>query len=323
MASITKPPPYDPELWEVLKNIPQGTPLSLETLQAERVASNAEHAPENVLTDPAISHRETEFPGLDGVDLVVSILEATDSTSTNRPGIYYIHGGGFFFETRLTWIKPCFEWIKQCDAVLVTVEYRLAPEHPDPTPLLDCFAGLQWFHKNAFQLGVNPDQIMLAGFSAGGALAAGVALMCRDRIDGVKTCALCLIAPMLDDRATTVSTSQFLSEGAFTGETNSIAWRWYLQQRKDESTGCYAVPARQDTFSGLPDTRIDVGSAEIFRDECVAFAGKIWEADGGCELHVWRGAWHGFDVSVPDAKVTKAALATRLGWIKRVLGVEG
>ncbi|TVY90156.1 Carboxylesterase [Lachnellula willkommii] len=319
MASFTKPP-YDPQLWEVLKNIPQEPPLSLETLQAERDGLIAEHSPEKVLTDPAISHREVNIPGPGG-ELMVSILEAKDSTRTNRPGIYYIHGGCFIFGTRLTWIKPCFEWIKQCDAVLVTVEYRLAPEHPDPAPIEDCYAGLKWFSETASKLGVNPDQILLAGFSAGGALAAGIALMARDR-NGPKTCAMCLIAPMLDDQKTTISTSQFLTEGALPGETNAIAWSWLLQGRTGEDVSIYAAPARAKDLSGLPDTWVDVGSAEVFRDECVAFAGKIWEAGGGCELHVWRGAWHGFDVGVPDANVTKTALETRLGWIKRVLGVE-
>jgi acetyl esterase/lipase len=129
--------------------------------------------------------------------------------------------------TRFSWVKVCFDWIKQCDAVCVTVEYRLAPEHPDPAPIEDCYTGLKWFSEHASELGVNPAQIMLAGFSAGGGLAAGTALLARDR-NGPKVRAMCLIAPMLDDQMVTTSTFQFLTEGPLTGETNAIAWSWLL-----------------------------------------------------------------------------------------------
>lgn len=224
--------------------------------------------------------------------------------------------------TRLTLVNVTFDWIKACDAVVVSVEYRLAPEHPDPAPVEDCYAGLKWMSEHASELGVNPEQIILAGFSAGGGLAAGTALLARDR-KGPKVCAMCLIAPMLDDRSVTVSSQQFWKEyKILSGEDNALAWGWLLQGKTGDEVSVYAAPARAKDVKGLPQAWIDVGEVEVFRDECVAFAGKLWEAGEACELHVWKGAFHSFDFAVPGAAVSKMALEARLGWIKRILGMK-
>ncbi|KAJ5642095.1 hypothetical protein N7490_006095 [Penicillium lividum] len=173
--------------------------------------------------------------------------------------------------------------------VCVSIEYRIPPEHPDPTPIEDCYAGLKWTGMNARSLGINPKCLMVVGSSAGGGLAAGTALLARDR-DGPELCAQVLICPMLDDRNLTISIQHI-----------------------------YAAPARATDLSNLPATFIDVGTAEVFRDEAVAYASLLWKCGVQAELHVWSGGFHGFDLLAPDACLSVKARDTRTAWVRRLL----
>ena len=221
--------------------------------------------------------------------------------------------------SKLFLIEHTFEWIKQLDAVLISVEYRLAPEHPNPAPIEDCYAGLKWVFANAKSLGINTEKVIVAGHSAGGGLSAGLSLLARD-CGGPKIFAQCLIYPMLDDRMITASSKQFMNEGTWTGVNNVKAWEWYIPGHLSaKEVSIYAAPARATDLSGLPPTWIDVGGNEVFRDENAAYATKLAEDGNSCELHIWPGAWHGFDTFVPTAALTKSCLDTRLAWFKRIL----
>jgi acetyl esterase/lipase len=164
---------------------------------------------------------------------------------------------------------------------------------------------------------------MICGHSAGGGLAGGLALLVRDR-GGPKICAQCLIYPMIDDRMITASSQQYMHEGSYTGETNIKSWDWLLDgKRGTENASIYAAPARATDLSRLPPAWIDVGSAELFRDEDVAYATKLWEAGVQTELHLWEGGWHAFDILAPHTKLAKVCFETRLAWIRRVFtGIE-
>jgi acetyl esterase/lipase len=160
---------------------------------------------------------------------------------------------------------------------------------------------------------------MIAGTSGGGGVCAGTALLARDR-GGPPLCGQCLIYPMIDDRNTTVSAKQFMKEGIWTGENNAIAWDWILAGRRgSKDVSIYAAPARATDLSGLPPTSIDCGSAEVFRDENVAYASKLWEDGVQAELHVWPGAWHAFDMYAPKSRLAKVCQDTRMGWVRRIL----
>ncbi|UXN33423.1 MULTISPECIES: alpha/beta hydrolase fold domain-containing protein [Micrococcaceae] len=209
-------------------------------------------------------------------------------------------------------------WVIENDAVAVTVEYRLAPEFPDPYPVEDCYAGLVWSSDHAEELGIDPNRLIVAGASAGGGLAAGIALLAGDR-KGPALAGQVLIYPMLDDRDNTISTVQIDGEGIWDRSSNVMGWTALLGERKGtDDVSIYAAPARAMDLSGLPPTFIDCGSAEVFRDEDVAYATALWQACVQAELHVWPGGFHGFDMSAPDSVLGKKMISTRSQWIAQL-----
>ncbi|PQE22478.1 hypothetical protein CJF31_00001368 [Rutstroemia sp. NJR-2017a BVV2] len=315
--------PYTPELAAAANDLsllfsPSNTmtPESLPTIRAGAAAVNS---PSLVLTDPEITHTERTIPGPHG-DIQFAVLQSAKSTSTSRAAVYYIHGGGMVLPGRFSGISLFFPWIKELDLVFVSVEYRVAPEHPHPVPVDDCYAGLMWMVGAAGELGVDRERIMLAGSSAGGGLAAATALMVRDRKElGTELIAQCLMYPMLDDRMITCSSQQFMNEGLWNGVSNVNAWDMLLEgKRGEEGVSEYAAPARAKSLEGLPKTWIEVGGAELFRDEVVEYARRLWEVGNDAELHVWRGAWHAFDVFAPATEVAKSCLQKRSEWARQV-----
>ncbi|MGH8890200.1 MAG: alpha/beta hydrolase, partial [Acidothermaceae bacterium] len=203
--------------------------------------------------------------------------------------------------------------------VAVNVEYRLAPEHPGRAPVDDCYAGLEWTAKNAAELGIDPSRLIVMGGSAGGCLSAGVALMARD-LGGPALAGQLLLTPMLDDRNQTVSSFQYESVGTWTRNANLFSWGAVLGEevgRPDVSA--YVAPARATDLSNLPPAYIELGSAELFRDEGADYASRIWAAGGEAELHIWNGGFHGFDMFCATSALTADALAARSSWLRRLL----
>ncbi|KAL1894185.1 hypothetical protein Sste5346_005971 [Sporothrix stenoceras] len=319
--------PFDKELVGVLQALGTRAPLCRQSLGFLRRIVNGKSTAEAVLIDPEIAHEARTIDSPDGRQLDVAILRRKDFTAgplSTPPSaaVYFIHGGGMVAGTRFSDISALFGWIKACNIVMVSVEYRLAPEHPYPAALEDCYAGLQWLFASTSELHIDPRRIILAGASAGGGLAAGVALLSRDR-GGPRVMAQCLMYPMLDHTTSSASSKQYMTEGLWTGASNIAAWDMYLAGVKEgdheRETLVYAVPGRAADVSGLAQTFIDVGSAEPFRDEDINFAQKLSEQGVPVELHVWPGAWHGFDQLVPTAQVSQDCAQARLAWLKRVL----
>lgn len=178
-----------------------------------------------------------------------------------------------------------------------------------------------WTAEHADELGIDPDQIIVAGTSAGGGLAAGLALLARDR-RGPALAAQVLMCPMLDDRNDTPSSRQMAGRGVWDSTANTTGWTALLGDAcGGPDVSPYAAPARAVDLSGLPPAFVDVGSAETFRDEDVAYATRIWQAGGVAELHVWPGGFHGFDTLAPQAAISQEAKAARVRWLRRQLGL--
>ncbi len=313
-------PPFDAELAPALAEM--NATASLDDLIAARAMPQVP-AIEDLLVARNLVREDRTIPGLEGdPDITVSIFKKRTHVP-GGPGFYNIHGGGMVGGDRMTGVDLALEWVQFFNGVAVSVEYRLAPEHPDPAPIHDCYAGLVWTAALAGELGFDPGRLIVAGGSAGGGLAAGTALMARDN-GGPALAAQILATPMLDDRNETISSYQIDGIGVWDRGCNEVGWNALLgDRRKTDQVSMYAAPARATDLSGLPPTYVDCGSAEVFRDEDVAYASAIWAAGGIAELHIWAGGYHAFEAIVPQAAVSVAAHETRMQFVARILGVAG
>ncbi|MFC9585139.1 alpha/beta hydrolase [Streptomyces yangpuensis] len=236
------------------------------------------------------------------------------------PLLYYLHGGGMIVGNAPSVLPQLLrEWALPLGMAVISVEYRLAPRVRHPGPVEDCYAGFTWAAAHATDLGVDPERLVIGGKSAGGGLAAALALLTRDR-GGPTPIGQLLLCPMLDDRGATASSHQMAGVDVWDRTSNATAWRALLGDLYGTAdVPPYAAPARATDLSGLPPAYIDVGSAETFRDEDVAYANAIWQAGGQAELHVWPGAFHGFDTFAPDAAISRDAREARTRWLRRLL----
>ncbi len=313
----TSRPPYDPELELILANRPADLLLSHESLPTIRAGAGIPPI-ETIVAGRNIAIEHFEIPTADGASIGLSILRPTDAARTAPAAIFYIHGGGMVAGDRWGGGETLAGWVERYRVIIGTIEYRLAPEFPAPTPVEDCYAGLQWFASHATEIGFDPERLLVAGASAGGGLAAGTVLLARDR-RGPAILAQLLMCPMLDDRNSTISAQQFHHTGLWDWESNDFGWRALLgAQWGTDEVSQYSAPARALDLSGLPPAYIDVGSADMFRDEDTAYASRIWAAGGVADLHVSAGGYHGFEWA--DAAVSRNAVATREAWLSRYVG---
>ncbi|MFD5655827.1 alpha/beta hydrolase [Streptomyces sp. NPDC127039] len=321
------PVPYDPHLEPGLaacRQLIEAIPLRSDTIHANRAhfATIVPPVEEAVGANP-VDFEHVSVAGPAGAPEVELTVLRPRGGARDAPGIYGIHGGGMVLGNRFFGIAGLVEEVVKSGAVAVSVEYRLAPEHPAPAAAEDCYAGLVWFAENAARLGVDPGRILVTGASAGGGLSAALALMARDR-GGPALAGQLLDCPMLDDRNTTVSSRQYDGIGIWDRNNNDTAWNALLgADRGTDAVSPYAAPARAGDLSGLPPAYICVGAAEVFRDEAVDYATRIWATGGQAELHVWSGGYHGFTGFSPDAEVSRAAVAARRSWLRRVLYAGG
>lgn len=321
MTETMARPPFDPELEAALTAMGAAAPqtLTADMIESARAPSTGPLV-DDLLAEHGISRRDVTFPGYRGEEITLSVLAKQGHTGYG-PVIYFAHGGGMVTGGRFGGVERLVDWIERFDVTCVTVEYRLAPEFPDPYPVEDCYEGLLWTVEHLEELGIDPARVIVAGASAGGGLAAGIALLARDR--GAPSLAgQLLISPMLDDRDATMSTRQIDGVGVWDRTSNLTGWTALLGDRRGtDDVSMYAAPARATDVTGLPPAYIECGSAEVFRDEDVAFASALWAAGVQAELHVWAGGFHAFDLLAPHAAVSQAAKAARDDWLGRVLGV--
>ena len=237
---------------------------------------------------------ELMIPGPEGApDVRVRRYRPSDRTEA-LPALVYFHGGGFVVGSVDLYDADCRRIAAEVGAVVVSVDYRLAPEHPFPAPLEDCYAALLWVAANAEELGVDPDRIAVGGESAGGGLAAGAALLARDR-GGPRLCLQFLGIPELDDRLSTASMHTLGATSPITTIANGeISWDSYLGAgvRGTDQVSPYAAPARAADLAGLPPALVTAYELDALRDEDIAYAQGLLSAGVPTELHVYAGAFH-------------------------------
>ncbi|AZI35262.1 putative esterase/lipase [Caenibius tardaugens NBRC 16725] len=222
--------------------------------------------------------------------------------------VFHIHGGGYVMGTPRISEGVNISIVNQLGCILISVDYRIAPETPHPGPLEDCYAALRWVDREAEALGIDRSRIAVRGESAGGGLVAALALLCRDR-GGPSLCHQNLIYPMLDDRtgsARQVDPNPFAGEFCWTAASNRYGWTSLLgQEPGGPDTPYLAAPARATDLSGLPAAFIATGALDLFVDEDMEYARRLIRSGVPVELHVYPGAYHGFDI-VADAASTKS-----------------
>jgi acetyl esterase/lipase len=298
--------------------MPDAPPLSEETLEAIRPYSTI--PAETALAGHDVERQDLTVASYDGGQVALTILKPAGVNGMGHTAacVYWLHGGGMVMGDRFSQIDIPLDWLARLGAVVVTVDYRLAPDVSGMTLVEDCYAGLVWTAEHAEEIGFDAAQLVVAGTSAGGGLAAGATLLTRDR-GGPAIAAQVLICPMLDHRNDTNSSHQFDGPAVWSRAANAFGWRSVLNDTADTDVPAYMSPAVADDLSGLPTTYIDAGTAEVFRDEAVAYATRIWTAGGQAELHVSAGGFHGFDALFPQVRVSSTARRTRSDWLERVL----
>jgi acetyl esterase/lipase len=266
-----------------------------------------------------VSTEDRQVPGPAGApEVFVRLYQPTDRPDT-LPALLWIHGGGYVLGSveRDDVLAKHLARVGQC--VVASVEYRLAPEHPFPAPVEDCYAALKWLSAQSAALGVQKSRIAIGGASAGGGLAAGLALLARDRAE-VEVAFQLLIYPMIDDRNIAPASETVPDTLVWTRENNRMGWRAYLgREPGGADVSPYAAAARATDLRGLPPAYIPVGDLDLFVDENITYAQRLLAAGVPTELHVYPGAFHGFNGFVPSAEISRRFNADRDQALKRML----
>ncbi|MBB4689431.1 alpha/beta hydrolase fold domain-containing protein [Amycolatopsis jiangsuensis] len=322
MAVRYPPLPIDPELAAALElsreeRIALDSPEKIPAMRASMMARQIELS---VLTaDGALTVSEVDIEGPRGP--IPAVIGRPAGATTDVPVLLWLHGGGMVLHGHkgrdLVVLK---EYALELGLGFVAVDYRVAPENPHPAPVEDCYAALQWTVAHAAEHGFDTSRVLVGGASAGGGLAAGTALLARDR-KGPELFGQLLVYPMIDDRNDSPSAEQMAGLGVWDRAANEIGWTALLgDARGGPDVSPYAAPARATDLSGLPPAFLDVGTAETFRDEVLDYATRLCRSGVQSELHLWPGAYHGFDHSAPQAGLSLEAGEARLRWLRRLLG---
>ncbi|MEQ8843060.1 MAG: alpha/beta hydrolase [Acidimicrobiales bacterium] len=311
---------FDPELAEIVELLPTTIDWGPAESMAEARASMASWGvrPE---PRPDVTREDRMIPGRDGdPDVVVRVYRPVTSPAGPMPALVEIHGGGFIMGDLSMMDGFCDVVAAEFPAVVVSVNYRLAPEDPYPAGVEDCYAALRWLADNAAELGVDPARIAVSGQSAGGGLAAATALLARDR-GGPDLCFQLLDIPELDDRLATPSMQQFTDTPLWNRPNAIRSWSWYLGD--DEAPGSddvsyYAAPARCENLHGLPPAFVAVMEFDPLRDEGLVYAMRLLEAGVSTEIHAYPGTFHG-SALVTTADVSKRHARDSMGALRRAL----
>jgi acetyl esterase/lipase len=294
-----------PELREAGKffaSMAGGPPMTAENLP--KIRAGAGNFTRPGLPFPRLDKRT--IPGSAGQPDVQVLLIGANKGGRPRPGVVFIHGGGFILGSAAGESAQAQSLAAELDCVVVSVDYRLAPETHFPGMLEDCYAALAWMHKNAAELGVDPKRIAVVGGSAGGGLSAMLAIAARDRGE-YPLCYQVLIYPMLDDRTgSTHMPPPFIGTYGWDAASNKLGWTSLLGVPAGSRTVPKgAVPAREENLYGLPPAFIGVGSLDLFVEEDMTYAQRLVMSGVPAKMMVVPGAFHGFDGIASFSRIAK------------------
>ncbi|HFK4647137.1 TPA: alpha/beta hydrolase [Serratia marcescens] len=281
---------YDDEIVPVLPHVPV---LDLGNIPAARqLLSDLTDWLLKYQPSPGVQLTEHIAPGLDGApDVALFVLAPAVETEANRPALLWFHGGGFVLGDARESLPFLERVVKDTGTVAVSVQYRLAPETVFPGPVDDGRAALDWLVEHAPGLHIDVGKIAVGGQSAGGALAAGLALQVRDE-HGPKLAFQLLDIPVIDDRNVTVSAQSFVDTPVWNHRNAELSWKAYLGECND-TVSPYAAPGRAESLAGLPPTFITVNQYDPLRDEGIDYARRLAQANVRTELHLYPGTFHG------------------------------
>ena len=306
----------DPEL-QVMADAPFIPELTDDNISKARdnMAANAVG-----LADPAshnVQRSEIFVSQPDGPDVRCLLYQPKADADNNRAGYLHIHGGGYLFGAPEGSDLSNLLIASKLGVTVLSVDYRLAPEHPIPAPLDDCYAALAYLHEHAEELGVDVRRIGIGGESAGGGLAAALAIKARDAGE-YAVCFQALTYPMLDDRTGSEQNpgDPLVGEFVWTRQLNQYGWSRYLG---DAERAAPQVPARLDSYVGLPPTWMFTATMDLFRDENIDYARRLMESEVSCDLVVYPGACHGFQF-IEDSKISKRFRKDFMEALERGLG---
>jgi len=300
----------DPEIAEFLRQTPPPGAFTLDQVAGIRAERRA------AMPVPQLSgrveQRDVRVPGPEGAPDVLMRIYRPRGVTGALPCIFWIHGGGYVFGSYDTEDVRFDRWCEALPCVGVSVEYRLAPETPYPGPLEDCYAGLSWVSRNSTDLGVDPARIGIGGASAGGGLAAGLALLVRDRGELQLRFQL-LVYPMIDDTRTSGSSQWDVP--VWPPASNERGWAAYLGGLAGSDVPAYAAAARAVDLAGLPPAFVPVGALDGFLDEDIEYARRLTHAGVLTKLSVYPGGPHGFDSLMPGTKLARLARRDMEEWL--------
>ncbi len=304
---------------ELLANYDASQGFDLDHLDSFKPACY-EQEKKNLKDDPEVNVYEKMIPGPEGApDIKLRIYEPADRGKELLPCGMFFHGGGFVFGSVLRQNDMCLRFVKNVGMMVVSVEYRLAPEYKAPSPIEDAYAALLWLDKNGADIGADPSRIAITGLSAGGGIVAALALMTRDR-KGPKPVLQIPMYAMLDYKADTYSQKAVTSRKVWCYDYSKIGWGAYLD--KDKEVDCYASPALAEDLSGLPPVFSFIGTVDPLFDENVEYWTRLMRAGVPVEYHIFPGCYHSFEIAVPDSHYAKMAYELMYSALRRAFGIK-
>lgn len=256
-------------------------------------------------------------------ELLVKIYEPKDRQNVKLPAVFWMHGGGYVLGHPDVDDGICECFVKEVNCVVVSIDYRLAPEHPYPAAIEDCYAGLKWTADNAEELKIDTSRLAIAGASAGGGLTAALALMARDKGE-IEIVFQMPLYPMIDDRNVTPSSYEINEENlpkAWNREANEIAWKMYLSNNASDQISYYAAPSRVKDLTGLPPAYTCVGQLDPFRDETLEYVARLAQAGVPVEFHLYPGCFHGFDSIFNNVEISRRARSEYINALSQALNM--